>query len=444
MAGTMLSSFCSFLLIHAAFAASITPPSQDPWYTQPSNISDYAAGEMIRSRSVSPQLESFLSLPVNVSVKAVYQYLFRTTDSLGDAVASAVTLIEPYNSDPSKLVGYQAFYDSANVDCSPSYTLQADNESLGSSTSGLNVSQDVPFIAAALNLGWWVFTTDYEGLNAEFAVGLQSGHAVLDSTRVVLHEGPSVGLSRNARYALWGYSGGALAATWAAELQSSYAPELDYAGVAVGGTTPNTTSVVQTINAGPHAGLAFSGIYGISKAFPNFTTWLSESLISEKSAQFYSIADGCISQASSQGSVQDLFTYFVNGDASFYEDVPQSVFLWSGQMGLHGTPAAPMFVYKAVGDEISPVEDTDDLVKKYCGAGAHIEYHRDLAGNHETEAITGSASALEWISDRLRGKVVKSGCSTKDVLLSSLGSGTVALLGEELFALLQAALGGMV
>ncbi len=137
-----------FFLLFAALAASITPPSQDPWYDQPSNISDYAAGEMIRSRSVPPQLESFLSLPVNVSVKAVYQYLFRTTDGLGDAVASAVTLIEPYNSNPSKLVGYQAFYDSANVDCSPSYTLRADNENLGSLTSGLNVSEDIPFVSS--------------------------------------------------------------------------------------------------------------------------------------------------------------------------------------------------------------------------------------------------------------------------------------------------------
>jgi hypothetical protein len=217
---------------------------------------------------------------------------------------------------------------------------------------------------------------------------------------------------------------------------------LNYAGVAVGGTTPNTTSALQAINTGSHIGLAFSATYGQSKAFPNFTNWLGESLVPSKSAQFYSIASGCLSQAS-QSSGQDFFTYFKNGEASFDEDVPRSIYLWSGQMGLHGTPTAPMLVYKSTGDEISPVEDTDDLVKKYCGAGARIEYHRDLVGTHETEAISGSASALEWISDRLKGKAVSSGCSTKNVLLSSLSAETVALLGEELFALLQAVLGGM-
>ncbi|KAJ5081149.1 hypothetical protein N7456_013387 [Penicillium angulare] len=423
--------------------ATITPPSQDAFYDEPNNISDYTAGQVIRSRSVSPELVSLLSLPVKVSVKTVYQYLFRTTDSLGDAVASAVTLIEPFNSDPSKLLGYQAFYDSANVDCSPSYTLRADYENLGFSVSGLNVSEDIPFIAAALNLGWWVYTTDYEGLKAEFTVGLQSGHAVLDSTRAVLSAGPDHGLSKNPVYALWGYSGGSLASTWAAELQPSYAPDLNFAGVAVGGTTPNISSVLRTINEGSNAGLAFSGIVGQSRAFPNLTDWLNENLIPSKSDEFYSIARGCLSQASSNGKNQDLYSYAKDGEASFSGGVPESIFTWSGQLGLHGTPTAPLFVYKAVGDEISPVADTDTIVKKYCGEGARIEYHRDLVGNHESEALSGSASALAWLADRLNGEDVSSGCSTEDVLLSSLSVETIALLGEELFSVIESALGGM-
>jgi hypothetical protein len=130
-------------------------------------------------------------------------------------------------------------------------------------------------MAAALNLGWWVFTTDYEGLDAQFTVGLQSGQAVLDSVRAILREGPNIGLSESPLYALWGYSGGALASSWAAELQPAYAPELDFAGVALGGLTPNVSSVLRTINKGSNVGLAFSGIYGQAKAYPNMTHWLS-------------------------------------------------------------------------------------------------------------------------------------------------------------------------
>ncbi|KAJ5729642.1 uncharacterized protein N7483_004150 [Penicillium malachiteum] len=443
----MRTSFTLLPLLSSLFylisEATITPPSEDSFYDQPSNISDYDNGEVVRSRSVSPELVSFLSLPVDVSVQTVHQYFFRTTDSLGDAAGSVVTLIEPYNSDPSKLLGYQAFYDSANVDCSPSYTLRADYQNLGLTVSGLNVSEDIPFIAAALNLGWWVFTTDYEGLNAEFTVGLQTGHAVLDSTRAVLSSGPSVGLSSDPVYALWGYSGGSLACTWAAELQPSYAPELSYAGIAVGGTTPNISSVLETINNGSDAGLAFSGIYGQAKAFPNLTEWMSSNLVSSKSDQFYSIANGCLSQATDTGADQDIYSYFEDGEDSFYDAVPESIFTWSGQLGLHGTPTVPLFIYKAIGDEISPVADTDYIVSKYCDEGATIEYHRDLVGNHETEAISGSASALAWLSDRLNGESVSSGCTTEDVILSSFSVETLVLLGEELFSLLEATLGGL-
>lgn len=133
--------------ISLVYSVSITPPSQDPWYRQPDDIGGYSAGDVIRSRQVPPQLESFLSLPVDVSVKSVTQYLFRTTDSLGEAVGSVATLIEPFNADPSKLLGYQAFYDSASVDCSPSYTLRAKNKDLGYSLSNMNVSLDIPFVS---------------------------------------------------------------------------------------------------------------------------------------------------------------------------------------------------------------------------------------------------------------------------------------------------------
>lgn len=298
-------------------------------------------------------------------------------------------------------------------------------------------------MAAALNLGWWVFTTDYEGLDAQFAVGLQSGQAVLDSVRAILREGPEVGLSESPLYALWGYSGGALASSWAAELQPAYAPELSFAGVALGGLTPNVSSVLETINKGPNTGLAFSGIYGEAKAYPNLTDWMKENLLPSKSDEYYAIAGRCLSEASSDGKNKDLYSYFKDGEASFKQAVPQSIFQWSGQMGVHGTPSAPLFVYKATSDEISVVADTDDLVKSYCSRGVNIEYHRDLVGNHETEGITGSASALEWLHDRLNGDQAEEGCHTEEVVLTSLSLETAALLGEYIFSLLQTTIGGM-
>jgi len=100
--------------ISSVYSFSVHPPSQDPWYHQPDEIRGYSAGE-VRSRQVAPQLQSFLSLPVDVSVKAVTQYLFRTTDSIGEAVPSVVTLIEPFNADPVAVQRYELCYSDGNI-----------------------------------------------------------------------------------------------------------------------------------------------------------------------------------------------------------------------------------------------------------------------------------------------------------------------------------------
>jgi hypothetical protein len=83
-----------------------------------------------------------------------------------------------------------------------------------------------------------------------------SGYATLDGVRATLNAADLYDLPEDPYYAVWGYSGGALASEWAAELQVDYAPELDFAGAALGGLTPNVTSVLVTINGKLSAGLA--------------------------------------------------------------------------------------------------------------------------------------------------------------------------------------------
>lgn len=119
-------------LVVSGCVAKILPPSQDSWYVEPDDISKYRPGELIRFRQLESKIQPLLPFGEEISVDAVYQYLFRTTDSLGNAVAAVTTLIAPHNSDSSKLLVYQAAYDAANGDCSPSYTLRP-----GSSSAGL-------------------------------------------------------------------------------------------------------------------------------------------------------------------------------------------------------------------------------------------------------------------------------------------------------------------
>lgn len=62
--------------------------------------------------------------------------------------------------------------------------------------------------------------------------------------------------------------------------------------------------------------------------------------------------------------------YFIGGIADITSPIVSQIINRDGIMGYHGVPQMPIFAYKAIGDEISAVEDTDALVNKYCSSKA--------------------------------------------------------------------------
>jgi hypothetical protein len=144
---TLITTFLSLL---AMTTAQVLPPSTDPWYKQPLDIASYQPGDLIRSRTISNLIQPFVPVDVNVSVENVYQFLYRTTNSLGEPVAAVTTLLVPFNANPTKLLSYQIAYDSSNQDCSPSYTLQpgsAVNGLGGALSANSTISPDTAFVS---------------------------------------------------------------------------------------------------------------------------------------------------------------------------------------------------------------------------------------------------------------------------------------------------------
>lgn len=160
---------------------------------------------------------------------------------------------------------------------------------------------------------------DYEGPNASFAAGVASGHAVLDSIRAAVSFGKqNLSMHDDVKQAMWGYSGGAFASEWAAELQVQYAPEMEFAGVALGGLTPNISSVLQTINKNGYAGLIPTAIIGMSSQYPEVQDDLVRSLKTTgpyDNATFFSVKHLGLNQVEHNFSGQDISQYFVNGMA---------------------------------------------------------------------------------------------------------------------------------
>lgn len=191
--------------------AAPIPPLQDPWYSTPDDFESAKPGDVLRIREAPGNLTSLAS-----NCSAAYNILYRTTNSQYKPDWAVTTVFVPVTESPA-LLSYQIPYDSAWLDASPSYAFYT--------SDGVRSLRD---ISTGLSSGWFVNVPDYEGPLASFTAGVQSGHATIDSIRAAFNANKTLGLDVDARYALWGYSGGALASEWAAELAVQYAPEVSF------------------------------------------------------------------------------------------------------------------------------------------------------------------------------------------------------------------------
>jgi len=382
-------------------------PSKDPFYTAPAKFELAAPGTILRIRHAPGNLTA-----ITGNCSSAYNILYRTTDTRYQPSWAVTTLFIPLSyhtshNTSSRLLSYQLPYNSVDVDASPSYALH----------SQIPTSPDIPSV---LGRGWFVRVPDFKGPLASFAAGVQEGHAVLDSLRAAFSAGLSV--SHESRYAMWGYSGGSIASEWAAELQVQYAPELNFAGMAIGGLVPNVTSTLSAASGGLFAGLFPAGLLGITRQYPDAYEYLISKLQTTgpyNKTTFLSVKNMDFNQESAAFQNQDIFQYFIDGEADTQVPILQKVFDSDGYMGYHGVPQLPIFIYKAIADEVSVVGDTNVLVERYCDVGANILYQRNEAGGHLAEYTNGVERAFEWLGSVLDGtysmKYESVGCAVQNV-----------------------------
>ena len=121
----------------------------------------------------------------------------------------------------TRLISYQTSYDALGSQCDPSYTLKAGTEG------------ETGFIRDNVAAGETVVMADYEGEDAAYGVGQQSGYETLDAIRAA-ERWPGVP-EASTPVGMLGYSGGAVATEFASELAPIYGPHLDIVDVAEGG-----------------------------------------------------------------------------------------------------------------------------------------------------------------------------------------------------------------
>ncbi|KAH8881306.1 LIP-domain-containing protein [Thozetella sp. PMI_491] len=393
----------------APWSTTPLPPSEDPWYTAPDEFECEAPGTVLRMRKAPGNITSVVN-----NTAAVWNILYRTTDSHYKPTWAVTTLYVPKKPNPKALLSYQVAYDSVVLDDSPSYKVYGGKLA------------DLAIWSPVLGSGWFLNVPDYEGPNASFTAGVLSGHATIDSVRAVLSVKKKLGIDKDVKYALWGYSGGGLASEWAAELQVQYAPELSFAGAALGGLTPNISSVLLSINGSAAAGLAPSSILGATTQYPKVRDLIVSKLKTTgpyNATTFLSALTTPVSQSARIFAFQPIDQYFVNGLADLFTPAVLKVVHSDGVMGYHGVPEMPLYVYKAVKDEVSVVADTDALVTRFCGVGVDVNYQRNSIGGHSDEGTNGAYGAFDFLSSVLAGTYNTTGCTVANVAVNITDTG---------------------
>lgn len=278
-----------------------------------------------------------------------------------------------------------------------------------------------------LGRGWFVNTPDFEGPRAAFGATVMAGHATLDAIRAVLSlAGTSdVSLPSSAnklKYAMWGYSGGSLASAKAAELQVQYAPELatGFVGAALGGLVSNIGVMSNVINKTPYTGTFVLILLGIMNEYPEADAYLRSRLKTEgphDAAAFLKGRDMDSLVAFPAYNGQDIYDYFIGGKADLDESqVLRKIERVEWTLGYHGAPEIPLFVYKAVGDEMTPIADTDDHMDHYKRYKVSVLYERNTAGGHVAEIVNGQDRAIEWLASVFNGSyTAEQGVKIRDV-----------------------------
>lgn len=425
MTGFIRRMTCGLLLLAVALVvaapvAQAAPPTpeEDPFYkyTGTKPLSEIAPGTVLKTRTLSYHV---LGLP---TVVPAIQLLYRAQNQLGEPTVNVTSVLKPLLTiGTPQVVAYQSFYDSLNPNDEPSYAISGDL-----SLTGAIPQVESALIGPSLLAGRTVVIADTEGEKADFAAGPEYGTNTLDSLKAAIAS-PATGLSSTKKIAMIGYSGGAIATEWAAELAPTYAPTINskLVGATMGGVLVDPAHNLHYVDGSlSWAGVMPMAIIGVSRAFHiDLTPYLSA-----YGKQVYAKLE--------KASIVNVLAQYPGLTwaqlAKPEYPTPESIPVYVKTvnqliMGTRGTPTTPLQISQGAlgelegtagnkpgigeGDGVMIAGDVRTLARQFCNKGTKVQYSQYLLG-HIGTAVPWIAEAMTWMNSRFLGLPAPSNCSS--------------------------------
>ncbi len=317
-------------------------------------------------------------------------YLSETAAGTPTVVTGLVELPD----DQAPFGGFKALlygHGSTGLDdpCSPSVVI--DDE-----TGNADYADEFDSMSTAINDGWAVIATDYEGLGGPgshpLLVGVSEARGILDAGRAsrqlpVAYIGDTT--------AVFGFSQGGHAALWATQLAAEWTPEQPIIGTVAVATPSEIPSLVSGALSQPQqeddavamlAGAATANV-GAAIALTQLLTPAGTELLASWDSQCFDV-DPAVAGP------------YVTGDPSTVE--PFATLLAANTAGTVATPT-PLLLFHGDADTVVPFAQSDTLLERLCAAGQVVERRVVAGANHGPTIAQARPDSLAWLTGLAAG-----------------------------------------
>jgi hypothetical protein len=199
-----------------------------------------------------------------------------------------------------------------------------------------------------------------------------------------------------------GYSQGGGAAGWAAELASTYAPELKVKGSAIGGVPADLAATAEFLDGSPFVAFALMAALGLDAAYPELDL---PKYLNDRGRALVQVGEqNCLASIDGFGSLLGETALTKLDD--YVTSNPLHTSAWKArlaevQLGKR-RPSAPMYQYHGLLDEIVPFDQAAAARRAWCDQGADITWEV-LPVEHALGIVLGPPLAVSWLAERFAG-----------------------------------------
>jgi hypothetical protein len=391
--------------VAASIAVTGSPAlaATDDFYQPPAQL-NCSDGDVIRSEPADVFVDSLKVARVPVRAERV---LYCSRDNQGKRIAVSGTILQPLTpwTGPGErpLVSYTVGTVGLADRCAPSQ--QMANGTL----------LELPLPLGLVSSGYTVAITDYEGLGTpgdhSYVMRKPQGQASLDmaraAQRAAFPQVPDAG-----PVYLFGASQGGAASAAAAELQPTYAPELNVEGVFGGAIPADLNAVAAAVEGTSNEGaVSMYTASGIAAAYPKERGRI-EAILTPAGKQALEVArHACITDPEMK-TIADTRGFTIDGK-SVAEHLRTDFrgVLAAQQLGTV-KPSAPIYSTHSFLDELIPYDVGLDVARRWCRTGATVQFDSLVTPGHIVSNFDGAGRATALIATRVAGVPAPDNCAT--------------------------------